>query len=300
MLQVQPDGQLRADDSQQVQGCDDSQIACESPHSSPAKITGLVYIEDGNESVEVQPSRSNSESVKTRPENPFAKPADMPMEVEEAAKEQVEQHKTAGKGVDVSVTEQRGLKKQIEEEQKEKAEKKKHEAENKKKEAAQVALMKAEAKLAKAQAKAKALEDKKHKVPLKRKLDAQFAGVADDDKENPPVSPPKPKRSRAKKTPNTKKKQQQGKVVLSPKAKAFAVAASSKGPTSREHKAQIALGKLRDLNLSGLELPDETFSKMILACICVHIYIYIYTCINMRYSYTYMYVYLQYTYTHIF
>lgn len=266
-MQVQVDGELPAAGDSQLQNV-------ESP--SPAKITGLVSMEgEGSESVEVHPPSPERfaplNAKKPRMENPFAKPASMPMEVKNAAKEQVEQHTGLGStAVEVSITDQRALKRQLEEDEKVKAEKKKHDAENKKKEAAKVALMKAEAKLAKAQAKAKALDEKAQGVRAKRKLDGEFAKVS-DDKEGPPVSPPKaPKRSRGKKTPNTKKKTAEAKVVLSPKAKAFAAAApkGSSSSLSREAKAKAALAKLRDLNLCGLELPAETFNKMILACIC--------------------------------
>ena len=60
-------------------------------------------------------------------------------------------------------------------------------------------------------------------------------------------------------------------MKLSPKAKKFAASSSRPSETGEGTKSQLALQKLRDLNLPDLKLPSDPFCKKILAYINAHV-----------------------------
>lgn len=196
------------------------------------------------------------------------KPPALPPSVAQAAQEALIEEKGKEGSIELNVEDQRLLKRKLDQEAQEKAETKKEEAHTKKTEAAAKALAKAEKKLEQAKAKSAALKEKLV-GGVKRKLDNAFANV--DDKGGPPASPPKP----AAKTRARKTTKQSPNVKLSPKAKAFAAntasaASGSRSPLKdgnrREQVANKSLQLLRGLNLPGLELPPDNFSKKMLGC----------------------------------
>ena len=194
----------------------------------------------------------------------------LPPSLAQTAQQALEEVKGQEGTLGLNLEDQRGLKRKLDQEAQEKADAKKEETMNKKQAAAAKALEKAEHKLAQAKAKSEALKGKLV-GGVKRRLDNAFAAV--DDKGGPPPSPPKAAakartRKATKKSPNVK-------VSLSPKAAAFAAntaasAAGSRSPPKegnrRQQVAEHSLKQLRDLNLPGLELPGENFSKKMLGC----------------------------------
>lgn len=195
------------------------------------------------------------------------KPPALPPSVAQAAQQALDQVKGQNESLELNVEDQRLLKRKLDQEAQEKAEAKKEEAHTKKETAAAKALAKAEKKLEQAKAKSAALKEKLV-GGVKRRLDHAFATV--DDKGGPPASPPKP----AAKTRARKAQKTSPNVKLSSKAKAFAASTASgtRSPLKvgngnrREQVANQSLLVLRGLNLPGLELPPDNFSKKMLGC----------------------------------
>ena len=257
------------------------------PPAEGSTITGLVEVQEVEVSSACKsPTKSptpacpprddqkKSQGVRDRKrKHLIEEPPQLPPAVAEAAKRQkTEVQAKSGTGsVEVSTEAQRNLKRKLEEDAKQLAEEKQNQAEAKKQAAADLALQKAQLKLEKAQAKAKALQDKMEKASkVKRKLDSELAAVADPESVQPPVSPPKKGRKpKSKASPNNKNKRDQV-VKLSPKAKQFAASTSRPSESGEGTKSQLALQKLRDLDLPDLKLPLDPFCKKILAYTLMH------------------------------
>lgn len=167
-------------------------------------------------------------------------------------------------GVEADLAKQRELKKQLEQEAKDKAEQKKIDTEAKKKAAEALKIQKAEAKLEKLKADAANRESKKTKKPVKRQLEKELEQVSEQHK-SAPSDPSKSGPS------SPAKMEQRGKALkLSPKAKKFAVNISpntkhQKRVDARATRAASNLERLRGLKLDGLSFPPESFAKKILA-----------------------------------
>lgn len=238
---VSPDNQLGLEESQAV-----------SPE--PSRVTGLVQIEQPpapSPSV-AEPPSPKPRAQKSRKDGPLiAAPPVLAPHVSAAAEARI------GKGsVESNLEDQRELKKALDQEAKDQAEEKKRHAVEKKMKKCEDAIEKAKAKLEKAVAKAKAASKPKGKG-TKRKLDSEFAAVADVDTQ-PAASPEKVKS-----------------IKLSPKAKAFAAAAQSspgkkgakKRADNRASRAVNNLEYLRTLDVADMRIPPPPFAKKILACI---------------------------------
>ena len=196
----------------------------------------------------------------------IAKPPELPANMYRDAMSNTSAYVTQG-AVEPSLSDQRNLRKQLDEAARLEAEQKKQEAHDKKQKDAARAIEKAEKKLEIARAKAAKLVEKENsKGKAKRRLDKEFLKLADPHKgetpEAPPASPeqPKPKRkARAKAATITSPN-----IKLSPKAKAFAAGSSSKPSPKKDprlNRAQAALQLLRDVKLPDLKLPTNDFSK---------------------------------------
>lgn len=248
----------------------------------PSSTTGLVPVEPvvvpiddethESDSCEAQPPSppcKKPEGKKSRKGNQgplIAKPPVPAPHVMSAAEAHVEAHGSLSGDVEAQRALKRDLKEKAEQ-QKLEAEQKREEANQKKREKSEQAIQKAKDKLEKLMAKSQALEMKKSKKAVKRKLDGEFAEAADDHQVGTPVSPaPAPKKKRQAIEGNPK--QASSSVRLTPKAKNFALKTSpdKKAGDARMVKAQTSLQTLRKLDLEGLKLPPDPFCKKTLAC----------------------------------
>eukprot|EP00435_Cladocopium_sp_Y103_P017172 s3511_g4.t1 len=211
-----------------------------------------------------EPKRKKAKAKETK-ECLIPNPPQLPEAMAKRAK-QLGQSFAASGVVEVNLDEQRQLKKKLEEEAKELAEQKKQTALDKKQMAADKAIQKLEKKLRDAQAKAAQLQSKAHGKTAKRKLDADFASVADPGQSGPPPSPAAKKNSRSKK-PNPSPNQKSPSFKLSPKARSFATGSTKPSPKdATQNRATAALTLLREKKLRDLTLPPMEFSKKNLGC----------------------------------
>lgn len=218
---------------------------------TPAEVCDLVGDASSQQAQPPTPKRRRLTQMKDKGEL-IPNPPVLAPHVVAAAKSVV-----SPEGVEGNLSTQRGLKKTLEQEAKDKAEQKKLEAETERVEKSQAAIAKAKAKLEKLEAKAKAIDGRKRAV--KRKLDPELASAADDTTQGPPPSPEIPKAQ-----------VKRARVKLSPRAKQFAASSGSPNakmkPDPRATKAASNLKLLRELKLDGLVLPADTFPKKILVC----------------------------------
>ena len=211
-----------------------------------------------------EPKRSKAKAKETK-DALIPNPPQLPEDMAKQAKQQGQSFADTSGVVEVSLDEQRQLKKKLEAEAKEQAEQKKQAALDKKQIAADKAIEKAEKKLREAQAKAAQLQSKAPRKSTKRKLEADFASAAEPGQSAPPESPAKSRRSRKKS--NTSPNQKSPAIKLSPKAKSFASGSRKPNPKdATQNRATAALTLLREKKLYDLTLPPAEFSKKNLGC----------------------------------
>ena len=194
----------------------------------------------------------------------------LPEEIAELAAKALEKTKGPDGTITLSVSEQRDLKKHLEEQNKELIALKQREKDAK----AEEKQLKEQLKAAKDR-RVKATEQKKqHTTAAKRKLDPEFKEVAGPNEAEaaemhttPEPEKKKPRRGRQKQNkedaPLTPK---QIRAMVSPKARALAGLGPEGGKDPRKEKAMAGLALLREAGISGLKLPSDDFDKKIHVC----------------------------------
>ena len=221
----------------------DSQVPDDPPAGGPV---------EGNPASDMptEPLKKKCKSIPAERSELIPNPPSLPEHVEKLV------GPVPSESVGTNVRSQRELKKQLDEEAKEKAEEKKQNIEKKKKEAVAKALEKAQKKLEKAQAKAAALDKKEQAASttrkrLRRQLDCEFKGAADSSVQVSPEKKPEVE-LKGPKTP---------KVKLSPKAKKFAT-------QKRADKSQEGLEILRAAELPDLPIPSPCTRQTLVCMDC--------------------------------
>ena len=191
-------------------------------------------------------------------------PVDLPGELKVVATAALEKIADHDGLIKISVQEQRGLKKLLEQQNKELQALKEREKQAK----ADENKLKEELKAAK-QRRAQATQDKKQAV--KRRLEGEFEKVANQEEkgEGPtPEHPPKKHRAKAKsvKPAEQPMSPSQIRAMISPKAKGLAGRSPELKKDPRKENAIVGLKELHEAGISGLTLPADDFDKKKFDC----------------------------------
>ncbi len=191
----------------------------------------------------------------------------LPEEIAELATKALDKAKAPDGTITLSVSEQRGLKRLLDDQNKELLALKQREKDAK----AEEKQLKDQLKAAK-ERRVQATEQKKQHT--KRKLDQQFKEVAEPHEAVAAEAhaTPEPEKKR-KRVPSQKGNKEvaplnpaQIRAMVSPRARALAGVGPQGGKDPRKEKAMAGLAILREVGISGLKLPSDDFDKKIHVC----------------------------------